>query len=191
MAQALYKALLRDSTSAEIHVVAPAWSQPLLTRMPEIKSVIGLDIAHGELGLGKRIALGRQLRAEAYTQAIILPRSFKSAIVPWMAKIPRRIGDKGEFRYGLLTRMFPSNKDKTIPNVCNYLRYINIESDIAQIKQEYSPQLSVDANNQQKVLAANNISKKVPLVACMVGAEYGPSKQWPARTFCDANRYAL
>lgn len=183
MAQALYKALLSYSTSAEIHVVAPAWSRPLLTRMPEIKNVIGLDITHGELGLGKRIALGRQLRAEAYTQAIILPRSFKSAIVPWMAKIPRRIGDKGEFRYGLLTRMFPSNKDKTIPNVCNYLRYLDIKTDIAQIKQDYSPQLSVDADNQKKVLAANNISKEVSLVACMVGAEYGPSKQWPAEHF--------
>ena len=95
MAQALYKALLSDSTPAEIDVVAPAWSRPLLTRMPEIKKIIGLDVAHGELGLGKRIKLGRQLRSEDYTQALVLPRSFKSAIVPWAAKIPRRVGDKG------------------------------------------------------------------------------------------------
>lgn len=183
MAQALYKALFSDSTPAEIHVVAPAWSRPLLTRMPEIKKVIGLDTAHGELGLGKRIKLGRQLRSENYTQALVLPRSFKSAIVPWAAKIPRRVGDKGEYRYGLLTHMFPANKNKAIANVCNYLRYINIETDVAHVKQKLAPRLTVDIDNQQTLLRGNNISKDVPLIACMVGAEYGPSKQWPAEHF--------
>ena len=183
MAQSLYKALLLNSTSAEIHVVAPAWSRSLLTRMPEIKKIIELDIAHGELGLGKRIKLGRQLKREGYSQAIVLPRSFKSALVPCFAKIPQRIGDKGEIRYGLLTKLFPSNKDKAIPNVCNYLRYIDIDADIAQVKQQFSPHLNVDQDNQQKVLRQHDIATSDPLVACMVGAEYGPSKQWPAQHF--------
>lgn len=183
MAQALYKALLSDSTSAEIDVVAPAWSRPLLTRMPEIKKIISLDVGHGELGLGKRIQLGRQLRSEDYMQALVLPRSFKSAIVPWAARIPRRVGDKGECRYGLLTRMFPANKNKAIANVCNYLRYIDIETNIAHVKQNLAPQLTVDTDNQLKILRGNKISQQAPLLACMVGAEYGPSKQWPAEHF--------
>ena len=183
MAQALYKALLVDSTSAEIHVVAPAWSRPLLTRMPEIKNVIDLDIAHGELGLGRRIKLGRQLQQEAYSQALVLPRSFKSALVPWLARIPHRIGDKGEFRYGLLTNLFPSNKDKLVPNVCNYLRYIGINVDIAQVKKEFAPRLRVETENQQSILQQYELTSDAPLIACMVGAEYGPSKQWPAQHF--------
>ena len=183
MAQVLYKALYADHTSAEIHVVAPKWSRPLLSRMAEISTVVSLDVSHGEFGLSKRIALGKKLRREDYAQAIILPRSFKSALVPWAARIPKRIGDIGEFRYGLLTHIFPSNKDKNIPTACNYLRYAGVETDIATVKKEYRPELSVDIDNQQKLLERFNIPKDVPLVACMVGAEYGPSKQWPVENF--------
>lgn len=183
MAQSLYKALLMNSTSAEIHVVAPAWSRPLLTRMPEIKNVINLDVAHGELGLGKRIKLARKLKQESYKYAIVLPRSFKSALVPWFANIPHRIGERGEFRYGLLTQLFSSNKEKSIPNVCNYLRYIGVDADIALVKQKYTPQLDVDLVNQKKILEENYIADDSNVIACMVGAEYGPSKQWPAEHF--------
>ncbi len=185
MAQVLYKALHRDSTSAEIHVVAPAWSRPLLTRMPEIKRIIELDIAHGELGLAKRLRLGKTLRSERYAQAFVLPRSFKSAIVPWAARVPQRVGDLGEFRYGLLTRRFATNKDKSIPNACNYLRYVDIDADIAMLKRDLRPQLNVDADNQAMILQSHGIDLNTPLVACMVGAEYGPSKQWPAQHFAE------
>ena len=183
MAQVLYRALKKDSTSAEIHVVAPAWSRPLLTRMPEIEKIIELDITHGELALGKRLRLGRRLRSEQYARAFILPRSFKSAIVPWVAKVPRRIGDLGEMRYLLLTDHYVSNKDKAIPNACNYLRYLGFDADIAQVKREFPPQLNVDTANQQRILVDLNVRTQDTLVACMVGAEYGPSKQWPAEHF--------
>lgn len=183
MAQALYKALYADHTSAEIHVVAPEWSRPLLSRMPEISAVFGLDVSHGEFGLSKRIALSKELRQENYSQAIILPRSYKSALVPWMAKIPMRLGDVGEFRYGLLSKTFPSNKDKKTPNVCNYLRYAGIDTDISTVKKEYCPQLTVDLDNRQRLLEKFKIPVDAPLVACMVGAEFGPSKQWPIEHF--------
>jgi heptosyltransferase-2 len=183
MAQALYKALQGDSTSAQIHVVAPEWSRPLLQRMPQISAIHSIDVAHGEFGLDKRRRLGKQLRQEGFSQAIVLPRSFKSALVPWFAKIPKRIGDIGEFRHGLLTDTFPSNKDKGIPSVCSYLRYIDIEYDVAAVKKQYSPELTVDKVNQVKVLEKNDISNDAPLIACMVGAEYGPSKQWPVEHF--------
>lgn len=183
MAQALYKALYADHTSAEIHVVAPEWSRPLLSRMPEISAVFGLDVSHGEFGLSKRIALGKELRHEHYSQAIILPRSYKSALVPWAARIPKRIGDIGEFRYGVLTQTFPSNKDKKTPNVCNYLRYAGIDTDVSTVKKEYSPELEVDLDNQKRLLEKFSIPVNAPLVACMVGAEFGPSKQWPIEHF--------
>jgi heptosyltransferase-2 len=183
MAQALYKALLGDSTSAQIHVVAPEWSRPLLQRMPQISAIHGLDVAHGEFGLAKRRRLGKQLRHEGFSQAIVLPRSFKSALVPWFAKIPKRIGDIGEFRQGLLTDTLASNKDKKNPNVCNYLRYIGIETNVVLVKQQHCPELCVDAANQAKLLESHAISQQAPLVACMVGAEFGPSKQWPVEHF--------
>ena len=158
---------------------------PLLTRMPEIDRIIELDVEHGELGLGKRYKLGRSLRGEKYSHAIVLPRSFKSALVPWWAKIPQRIGEKGESRYGVLNKVFSSNRDKQIPNASNYLRYIGIDADIATVKHDYAPRLTVDEFKQQALLTSHGISIDAPLVACMVGAEYGLSKQWPIKHFAD------
>ena len=186
MAQALYKALRRHSTAEEIHVVAPRWSRSLLARMPEISKIINLDVARGEPGLAKRYRLGRSLRAQQYSQAIILPRSFKSALAPWFANIPQRIGEVGEFRHALLTRVYPANKNKQIPTVCNYLRYTGIKADLAEVKKTYAPKLQVDADNQHRLLEQYKIPAHVTLVACMVGAEYGPAKQWPVRHFAKA-----
>ena len=64
MAQALYKLLLRRSPDAELHVLAPAWSKPVLERMPEVTRAIEQPVGHGKLGLRARRALGRRLRAE-------------------------------------------------------------------------------------------------------------------------------
>lgn len=183
MAQSLYLALRAKYSSVKIDVVAPAWSKPLLTRMPEINRVIGLDIVHGELGLRKRIALAKQLRAENYTHAFVLPRSFKSALLPWLAGVPARAGDLGEFRYGLLNKRFITNKDKKIPNVCNYLRYLDLDVDVRIVKESYRPQLHVDKNNQKVLFEKYKLPGNTPLIAVMPGAEYGRSKQWPPEHF--------
>ena len=100
MAQALYRLLVQRAEKTEIHVVAPAWSLPVLARMPEVTRGIELAVGHGELGLVRRYALGVELRAERYTHAIVLPRSAKAALVPWFARIPQRTGFRGEWRYG-------------------------------------------------------------------------------------------
>lgn len=183
MAQVLYKAIKAHSNSAQIHVVAPAWSRPLLERMPEITKVHGLNVAHGEFGFKKRYQLGMSLRAESFAEALILPRSYKAALVPMLAKIPKRVGELGESRYGLINHVLSSNKSKKIPTACNYLRFANINADITRIKKQFAPELSVDRENQAKVIEKLAIPQDSPLVACMVGAEYGPSKQWPMEHF--------
>lgn len=183
MAQALYKALANHSNSAEIHVVAPAWSRPLLARMPEITKVHALDVSHGEFAFSKRYQLGRQLSGQSFTQAMVLPRSYKSSLIPLFAGVPKRIGELGEFRHGVINHVLSSNKSKSIPTVCNYLRHAGLELEIDQVKSEYAPQLLVDNDNRNKVLEEHTISFDTPLIACMVGAEFGPSKQWPVQHF--------
>lgn len=183
MAQSLYLAIRAKHPEAMIDVVAPAWSKPLLTRMPEINRIIGLDIVHGELGLRKRYALSQQMRNESYTHAFVLPRSFKAALLPWLAGVPERIGDLGEFRYGLLNKIYSSNKDKKIPNACNYLRYVNLSVDTKTVIENYRPHLQVDRKNQRSLFSAHDLPLDTPLIAIMPGAEYGPSKQWPAEHF--------
>ena len=64
-----------------------------------------MPLGHGDFGFWRRRQLGRTLREESYEQAIVLPNSWKSALVPAFARIPRRTGWRGEFRHGLLNAL--------------------------------------------------------------------------------------
>ena len=85
----------------EIDVIAPEWVAAVMRRMPEVRSVISTPFVHGPLQLGERWKLGRRIKGQ-YDQAYVLPNSWKSALIPFLAGIPRRTGYIGEFRYGLL-----------------------------------------------------------------------------------------
>ena len=86
-----------------VDVLAPPWCAPVYARMRGVRNIIENPIGHRELRLGERRALARTLRGNGYTRALVLPNSFKSALIPWMARIPRRIGYAGEARGMLLT----------------------------------------------------------------------------------------
>jgi heptosyltransferase-2 len=181
IAQALYKLLRQRSPKAEIDVVAPSWSLPVLGRMPEVARGIELAVRHGELKLGRRRALARELRGEGYTRAIVLPRSLKSALVPWLARIPRRTGFRGEWRYGVLNdvRRLDDRLDQTVK------RFVALGQEPdeplpASLPTGLQPHLEADAANLARLRAEHGLSAGAPLVALMPGAEYGPAKRWPA-----------
>ncbi|OFZ88077.1 MAG: lipopolysaccharide heptosyltransferase II, partial [Betaproteobacteria bacterium RIFCSPLOWO2_02_FULL_62_79] len=102
LAQPLFKLLHARHRDFALDVLAPEWTLPLLKRMPEVRRVILSPFGHGELKLGARRRLGRELRAEGYHQAIVLPNTLKSALAPFFAAIPLRTGFRGEMRWGLL-----------------------------------------------------------------------------------------
>jgi heptosyltransferase-2 len=181
MAQALYKLLRLKSPSVEIHVVAPPWSLPVLERMPEVARGIELAVGHGELGLGRRVVLGRRLRSEGYTRAIVLPRSAKAAIVPWLAGIPVRTGFRGEWRYGLLTdiRVLDARLDQTVKRFMS-LGLRGDEPPPSPLASELQPRLRSDPRNLERLRARHELIPGTRLVALMPGAEYGPAKRWPA-----------
>jgi len=86
MSQSLYRTLKHLQPTMEIDVMAPAWCRALLSKMPEVNQSIAMPISHGEFALAKRYQLGKELRNNQYDQAIILPNSFKSALVPSLPK---------------------------------------------------------------------------------------------------------
>ncbi|MDR2881981.1 MAG: lipopolysaccharide heptosyltransferase II, partial [Azoarcus sp.] len=104
MAQSLFMNL-KAKGECEIDVLAPAWSLPILERMPEVRRGIVMPVGHGRLGLGTRWRLGKELALEGYDQSIVLPGSLKSSLVPFFARIPQRTGFRGEMRYGLINDM--------------------------------------------------------------------------------------
>ena len=102
MAQPLYRRLHERHPGLELHVFAPAWTLPLLSRMPEVAKSHLNPFGHGQLRLGERWKVARALRRENFDQVVVLPNSLKAALIPFLAGIPLRTGFTGELRYGLL-----------------------------------------------------------------------------------------
>src|SRR5262249_29876595 len=111
MAQPLLARLHARIPGLRIDVLAPAWVAPVAARMAEVARVIAAPFRHGALQLKARWRLGRELRGRGYQQAIVLPNTWKSALVPFFADIPLRSGYVGESRYGLLNLKYKKNKD--------------------------------------------------------------------------------
>ncbi len=182
MAQSLFITLKQRFPDSEIAVLAPAWSKPLLARMPEVQSSVTMPLSHGEFGFGARKRLGRLLRGR-YDQAIVLPRSWKSALVPFFAGIPKRTGYRGEWRFGLINDMRALDKTKLTQTVQRFVT-LGLERDAPLPPADVpKPQLRVDAQNQSALLNKLALNSDIPIVAMMPGAEYGPSKRWPVERY--------
>lgn len=182
MAQSLFKTLRQGFPEYPIDVLAPSWSLPLLQRMPEVEEMIPLPIGHGELALGKRLQLGRSLRGR-YAWAILLPNSWKSALVPWAARIPRRTGWLGELRYGLLNDWRRLDKGRLTMTVQRFVA-LAYPAETASLPPIPRPRLHVSAENIEAALGDLGLPRpQRPLLALCPGAEYGPAKRWPTESY--------
>ena len=161
--------MLAARRQAPIDVVAPAWSQPLLERMPEVRRSFLLDTGHGDIRLGTRRRLARELRQQGYAQAIVLPRSLKAALVPWLARIPRRTGTRGEFRFGVINDMRSVELSRAKPMV-ERLCTLGLEPGERLPDPLPNPRLRVDAAAQQTLVERLGIAGTAPVAALLPGA---------------------
>lgn len=183
MAQVLFKLLRQSHPTIQLDVIAPAATYPLLARMPEVSHAINLSIGHGEFGLRKRYQLGRELRAEKYDTAILLTNTFKSALLPFFAKIPRRIGWRGEMRWGLLNDVRYLNRQQ-LPLMIQRFAALGLPCNAALPKELPWPHLQTDSNATASTFAKLNMMPPTkPILALCPGAEFGPAKRWPSRYF--------
>ena len=182
LAQPLFARLRKKLSGVVIDALAPAWTAPVLRRMPEIDEVMAAPFDHGELKLAARWRLGRSLRSRGYDEAIVLPNSFKSALVPFFAGIPLRAGFAGESRYGLLNLVHKLD-EKKLPLMAE--RYAQLAEKPGTMPALPLPQtrLAVDEANLALDLRRLGLSRAKPIAAFCPGAEYGPSKRWPTRHF--------
>lgn len=182
LAQPLLRRLHEKLGHVRIDALAPPWCGPLLERMPEIEEVIASPFAHGELKLRERWKLGRELSARRYDQAIVLPNSFKSALIPFFADIPLRAGYAGEFRYGLLNLVHKLDAAK-LPLMAE--RYVQLaEKPGAKLPRPLPRvRLQFDPVNTARTTARLGLDRSRPVAVFCPGAEYGPAKRWPVRHF--------
>jgi heptosyltransferase-2 len=183
-------AVLREPLGEPIvDVLAPPWCAPVYARMRGIGRIVENPLGHGELGLGRRRALAREIRARAYTRAFILPNSFKSALIPWFAGIPRRIGYAGEGRRALLSETRRLDRT-TSPRLVD--RFVALAVPKGRlIPTPPAPVLVPNAANAAAAMRALKLSTHRPIAILCPGAEYGPAKRWPAEHFIALARRLL
>lgn len=182
MTQSLLMTLKRHFPRCEIDVLAPAWSRPLVARMPEVRAPITLPLGHGQFRFGTRRRLGRLLRGR-YDWAIVMPRSWKSALVPFFADIPRRTAYRGEWRYVLINDMRRLDKH-LLPQAVQRFVALGLERDARLPPPVPRPALRVDAANRARLLQSFRLNTDKPIVALMPGAE-GPAKRWPLDRYAE------
>lgn len=184
MAQSLFMTLKSRFPGCSIDVLAPAWSLPLLQRMPQVTHGLAMPLNHGEFGLLKRFDLGRRLRLNNYDLSIVLPNSWKSALIPFFAGIPQRTGYVGECRWGLLNDARRLDKSALRMTVQRFVA-LGLPADAPQPPDYPLPELSVDESGQKAVIDKYQLTETGRVLALCPGAEYGPSKRWPAAYFAE------
>ncbi|MGR8951689.1 MAG: lipopolysaccharide heptosyltransferase II, partial [Gammaproteobacteria bacterium] len=185
MAQSLLIALKQRHPHAQIDVLAPVWTFALLDKMPEVSMALAMPpLARGQLGLKERIKLGKSLRVYRYDQAILLPNTWKSALIPFFAKIPLRTGYSGECRWGLLNDVRRLDKTVLTQTVQRFVA-LAAESQPAAAPECPVPRLRVNPENRQHAVDKFALKTHGKILALCPGAEYGPAKRWPAAHFAE------
>lgn len=181
MAQSLFKQL-RANGCEQLDVLAPAWTHPLLQRMPEVDQAINFPARRGKLDLAMRWKLGRSLKDKGYDQAIVLPKTWKSALPSRAAAIPLRTGFKQEMRGWLLNDLRPLDKQRLKLMVQRYL--VLGQAAAAEVPRDWPlPQLETNPAAAKSWLEHRGLKPQQAIAILAPGAEYGPAKRWPAEHF--------
>ena len=188
MAQTLYKRVKKELPSSQIDVISPHWSLALLERMPEVCKKIVSPFSHGETKLLERYRLGQGLKKENYDRAIVLTNSLKSSLIPYFARIGVRTGWLGEFGYGLINDIRSSKKLKKSLMVEKFAALSLCEENYS-IENLTFPELEINFANQRNFLEEFSIDYSKNTMAICPGAEFGPSKRWPAEYYAEIAKF--
>ncbi|MDD5577925.1 MAG: lipopolysaccharide heptosyltransferase II [Methylobacter sp.] len=184
MAQSLFITLKNSQPDCHIDVLAPAWTFSLLARMPQVAKAIAMPLTHGQFGLIDRMSLGKRLRSENYGKAIVLPNSWKSALIPFFADIPVRTGYIGEYRWGLLNDVRKLDKTVLTMTVQRFVA-LGLPQNAALPPEFPIPAIAIRQDRQQAVIDKFRLKPAPGILALCPGAEYGPAKRWPARYYAE------
>ncbi len=181
MAEPLLAAL--TARGETLSVAALPWVAPVFRAMPQVGEIVELQFAHGRLDWAARRRVASSLRGH-FDAAYVLPNSIKSALVPWLAKVPVRVGYQGEGRVLLLNRRLPNPVGRP-PMVAFYGALAGPDFDASSRPRLHLEDAAIDAALSTSGLARRGFWVFAP------GAEYGPAKRWPADHYAALARSLL
>ncbi len=196
MSQPLLANLKSIYPKSQIDVLASPWVAPIYRACAEVHQVIDARLEHQQLQWSLRKQLAKQLELNQYNACFVLPNSLKSALIPWLANIPLRIGYRGEMRFGLINFALDNPSKINRPPMANhYLALCNVMDHSKEVdtNQAADPKLNISPTAKQSVsakLQAATIDEKSIYVLCP-GAEYGVTKRWPTGHFASLAQHLI
>ena len=179
ISQSFFKKLKLVEKEITIDVIVRSNLFPIIDMMPQVNKKFVLDIPHRSLGLLDRYHLSRSIKTDLYDEAYILTNSLKSAIVPWLARIPIRTGYLGEMRYGLINKVYREKKFKV--SMAN--RFLKLIDSVYQ--ENIMPELYLKEEQYKKIMVKFKIDKNCKNIFLCPDAEYGEAKRWPIEKWCE------
>jgi heptosyltransferase-2 len=166
-----------------IDVLTTSMVLPLLDYMPGVRKGVVVDLPRTRLAFGQHRALAKRLRAEGYGRALIMPRTWKSALAPALAGVPLRTGFVGEARFGLVNDL--RFGERRLPRMVDRCATLALPEGAEAPSQWPLPELKVSATELRAWRERLGLALDGrPVVALAPGA-VGPSKRWPAAYYAE------
>jgi heptosyltransferase-2 len=180
------RVLKRQFPGRPIDVLSTAMVSPLADYMPGVRKAVVVDLPRKRLALAQHRALAQRLKVEGYGQALVMPRTWKSALAPYLAGIERRTGFAGEVRFGLLNDLRWG--ERALPRMIDRCVALAMPKDEPAPAELPHPQIEVPAGEIAAWRQRHGIADdRRPAVALAPGA-VGPSKRWTTEGFAELAR---
>jgi heptosyltransferase-2 len=174
---------------AEITILANALVSQLFLQHPGIDNIITFDRQVKHHGVAGRLRLAAELRKHAFDLAVILPNSFGSALVPWLAGIPNRIGKCSDGRTFMLSGRYKVAKGVAPCHEVEY--YLNLMKHFGITGSCTRPHLYITPDEEDRAsatLSEYGIQPNVFVLGINPGASYGSAKRWYPDRFAQVAR---
>lgn len=182
----IVKLLRAQEPERPIDIVSSTLCAPLADYMPGIRRCIVHDLPRRRIALRRHMALAKRLRTENYGQALVMLRTWKSALAPALAGIPVRTGFAGEVRFGLLNDVRWG--ERTLPRMIDRMGALALPKGATLPPDWPLPELVVPQDEiaaWRTRMGLNNDAR--PIVAFAPGA-VGAGKAWPATHYAELAR---
>ncbi len=172
-----------------IDVLATTLCAPLADYMPGLRQAVVEDLPRSRLGLAQQGRLAKRLKQEGYGTALVLPRTWKSTLAPYLAGIPERTGFVGEARFFVLNDL--RYGERKLPRMVDRCGALALPAGIKLPPEWPLPELKVPVAEIASWRNDRGLSAETrPIVALAPGA-VGPSKRWPSTAYAALTRCLL
>jgi heptosyltransferase-2 len=178
------KLLRAQMPDRPVDILTTTLCAPLADYMPGVRQTIVYDLPRRRLAIAEQRALASRLSREQYQQALVMPRTWKSALAPYLAGIPVRTGFAGEARFGLLNDIRWG--ERKLPRMIDRCSALALPKGAPLPRDWPLPELVVPSTDAAAWRTRLQLGSGTA-VAMAPGA-VGPSKRWPVSYYGDVAR---